>query len=190
MREVQKDHAAGSQRAIDVFKPFFPRVNNLMADRAMAAIVMLEDIPSAMVPVIVLGGHDRPYASVGVLASGVTIVVTVLSGCGKSDRLTFLGLATIFSGYDYVCDGAHDCIVVHILVGNVRERDGDTVRVGHVNLASSGVGWTGADRMAIFGSNVETEARALRFWLGLIGVGESCGIGLSETDAGHQQGRE
>ena len=72
---------------------------------------------------------------------------------------------------------------------NVGKRDRDEW-VAEVNHTSAGIVWTGANSVAVFGRDVESEARALRFRIGLIGVGESGGIGLSETDAGHQQGCE
>jgi len=48
-------------------------------------------------------------------------------------------------------------------VRNVGKRDRDE-RVAEVNHTSGGIGWTGADRLAVFGSNVEAE-------LGLSGSG-------------------
>ena len=74
----------------------------------------------------------------------------------------FRGLAAVGAGDNRAFDGASERVVVYILVRNVGKRDRDEW-VAEVNHASPGIGWTGADRMAIFGSNVETEARARRF---------------------------
>ena len=100
--------------------------------------------------------------------------------------MAFRRLAAVGPGDNRAFDGAGERVAVHLLVRNVGKRDRDEW-VAEINHRSAGIGWTGADPMAIFGSNVETEARASRFWIGLIGVGESCGIGLSDTDAGHQE---
>ena len=99
--------------------------------------------------------------------------------------MAFRGLATVFAGDNGAFDGAGERGVVHILVGNVRKRDRDEW-VAEVNHTPAGIGWTGADRMAVFGSDIEKEARASRCWIGVIGVGESGGIGLSATNAAHQ----
>ena len=74
----------------------------------------------------------------------------------------FRGLAAVGAGDNRAFDGASERVVVYILVRNVGKRDRDEW-VAEVNHTSAGIGWTGADRMAIFGSNVETEARARRF---------------------------
>ena len=57
--------------------------------------------------------------------------------------------------------------------------DSDAVRVGNENLATSGIGWTGANLEAIFRGNDEIVGVALRFRIRLVVVGEGCGIGLS-----------
>ena len=103
--------------------------------------------------------------------------------------MAFRGLAAVFPGDNRAFDGAGERIVVHIFVRNVGKRDRDDW-VGEVDDTTGGIGWTGSDRPAVFGSNVESEARRGRFRIGSIRIGESNGIGLSYTDAGQQQGCE
>ena len=62
----------------------------------------------------------------------------------------FRGLAAVGAGDNRAFDGASERVVVYILVRNVGKRDRDEW-VAKVNQTSAGIGWTGADRMAVFG---------------------------------------
>ena len=162
---------------------------DLMAERATTSIVMLVDITTGMSPVVVLGRSYRPCTSVGIFAGSVTIVPIVFTGGCVSNRLALGSLTAVLPGNHDFRDGTCN-LVLAIGVGNVRKRNRNAVRGADINPATTRVGWTGADRTPILSVDLEVEVQTLRFRNGQIGVGESCGIGLSETDARHQQGCE
>ena len=64
---------------------FLPRVNNLMADPAMAAIVKLDVASAHVQPVVILRGYQRPLPPICVTAWSIVIVPIVLAGCSEGD---------------------------------------------------------------------------------------------------------